>query len=51
MPNLWDVVDVPDRQPGEKGWGQKILAIWRWVLFSDQYLEVVQIGNQCLSGV
>jgi hypothetical protein len=24
MPNLWDAVDLPDRQPGEKGWGQGI---------------------------
>jgi hypothetical protein len=30
MPNLWEVVDLPDRQPGEKGWGQKVMAIWRW---------------------
>jgi hypothetical protein len=30
MPNLWDAVDLPDRQPGEKGWGQKVIAIWRW---------------------
>lgn len=30
MPNLWEVVDLPDRQPGEKGWGQKVVAIWRW---------------------
>ena len=29
-PNLWEVVDLPDRQPGEKGWGQKVVAIWRW---------------------
>jgi hypothetical protein len=29
MPNLWEVVDLPDRQPGEKGWGQKVIAIWR----------------------
>jgi hypothetical protein len=28
--SLWDVVDLPDRQPGEKGWGQKVIAIWRW---------------------
>ena len=28
MPNLWEVVDLPDRQPGEKGWGQKVIAIW-----------------------
>jgi hypothetical protein len=30
MPNLWEVVDLPDRQPGENGWGQKVVAIWRW---------------------
>jgi hypothetical protein len=29
MPNLWEVVDLPDRQPGEKGWGKKVIAIWR----------------------
>jgi hypothetical protein len=30
MPRLWDVVDLPERQPGEKGWGQKVIAIWTW---------------------
>ena len=30
MANLWEVVDLPDRQPGEKGWGQKVVAIWQW---------------------
>ena len=30
MPNLWEVVDLPDRQLGEMGWGQKVVAIWRW---------------------
>src|SRR6202047_2176841 len=30
MPNLWDVVDLTDRQPGEKGWCQKVVAVWRW---------------------
>jgi hypothetical protein len=30
MPNLWEVVDLPERQAGEKGWGQKVVAIWRW---------------------
>lgn len=28
--SLWDVVDLPERQPGEKGWGQKVIAIWTW---------------------
>jgi hypothetical protein len=27
---LWDVVDLPHRKPGEKGWGQKVIAIWTW---------------------
>ncbi len=30
LPNLWDVVDLPGKQPGEKGWGQKIGAVWSW---------------------
>jgi hypothetical protein len=30
MPNLWAVVDLPEKQPGERGWGQKVIAIWRW---------------------
>jgi hypothetical protein len=30
IPCLWDVVDLPGRKPGEKGWGQKVIAIWSW---------------------
>jgi hypothetical protein len=30
LPNLWDVVDLPEKQPGEKGWGRKIGAVWTW---------------------
>jgi len=30
LPSLWDAVTLPERQPGEKGWGQKITAIWTW---------------------
>jgi hypothetical protein len=30
MPCLWNVVDLPERQPREAGWGQKVTAIWRW---------------------
>lgn len=29
-PNLWDVIDLPEKQPGEGGWGQKIGAAWSW---------------------
>jgi hypothetical protein len=28
--SLWDAVDLPEKQPGEKGWGPKISAVWRW---------------------
>lgn len=30
LPCLWDVVDLPGRQPGQKGWGQKVEAVWAW---------------------
>ena len=30
LSSLWDAVDLPDRQPGEKGWGEKISAVWSW---------------------
>ena len=30
MVSLWNVVDLPGCQPGEKGWGQKISALWTW---------------------
>jgi hypothetical protein len=41
LPSLWDVVDLPDRVPGQKGWGKKIEAIWAWknelpALFPDE---------------
>jgi hypothetical protein len=28
--SLWDVTDLPERADGEKGWGQKVIAVWRW---------------------
>jgi hypothetical protein len=30
LPSLWDVVDAPDKQPGEGGWGEKMGLVWRW---------------------
>ncbi len=30
LKSLWDAVDLPEKQPGEKGWGQKISAVWDW---------------------
>ncbi|MCF3650299.1 AlkZ-related protein [Synoicihabitans lomoniglobus] len=29
-PSLWDATDLPEKQPGESGWGQKVQAVWRW---------------------
>ena len=30
LPSLWDVVDAPDKQPGEGGWGEKMGLVWSW---------------------
>ncbi|NNE36388.1 MAG: hypothetical protein HKN13_14220 [Rhodothermales bacterium] len=29
-PSLWENVNLPEKQPGEKGWGQKMEAVWTW---------------------
>ncbi len=29
-PTLWDAVDAPEKQPGEKGWGEKVGKVWTW---------------------
>lgn len=28
--SLWEHVGLPDKQPGEKGWGKKMEAVWTW---------------------
>jgi hypothetical protein len=28
--SLWENVDLPEKQPGESGWGEKISAVWTW---------------------
>ncbi len=30
LPSLWDAVDLPERPPGESGWGPKVQAVWAW---------------------
>src|SRR3712207_709243 len=30
LPSLWDAVDAPDKQPGERGWGDKMGKVWTW---------------------
>ncbi|WOO42798.1 AlkZ-related protein [Rubellicoccus peritrichatus] len=29
-PSLWDNVDLPGKEAVEKGWGEKVTAIWTW---------------------
>lgn len=29
MASLWDVVDAPDKRPGERGHGERAMAVWR----------------------
>ena len=28
--SLYENVDLPEKQPGEKGWGQRVEAVWPW---------------------
>jgi hypothetical protein len=28
--SLYEHVDLPEKQPGEKGWGQRMEAVWPW---------------------
>lgn len=28
--SLWENVDLPEKQSGEKGWGEKMAAVWSW---------------------
>jgi hypothetical protein len=28
--SLWENVDLPEKKPGEKGWGKKMSAVWKW---------------------
>ncbi|MEO0355250.1 MAG: hypothetical protein AAF268_10540 [Cyanobacteria bacterium P01_A01_bin.3] len=30
LPSLWKHVDLPEKQQGEKGWGEKVAAVWDW---------------------
>ncbi len=30
LPSLWEHIDLPEKQKGEKGWGQKVTAVWNW---------------------
>lgn len=30
LPSLWEHVDLPEKQAGEKGWGEKVSAVWDW---------------------
>ncbi|MFZ1729988.1 MAG: hypothetical protein WBQ23_02205 [Bacteroidota bacterium] len=28
--SLWENVDIPEKQEGESGWGEKVSAVWSW---------------------
>jgi hypothetical protein len=30
LTSLYEHVDLPEKQPGEKGWGQRVEAVWPW---------------------
>ena len=30
LTSLYEHVDLPEKQPGESGWGQRIEAVWPW---------------------
>lgn len=30
LPSLWEHVDLPEKQAGDTGWGEKISAVWDW---------------------
>jgi hypothetical protein len=40
--SLWDVTDLPERAQGEKGWGQKVIAIWGWKNEANRIYQVIR---------
>lgn len=30
LPSLWEQIDLPEKQAGETGWGEKVSAVWDW---------------------
>jgi hypothetical protein len=30
LTSLWEHVDLPEKQKGDNGWGEKVTAIWSW---------------------
>ena len=30
LPSLWEHINLPEKQEGEKGWGEKVTAVWDW---------------------
>ena len=46
LKSLWDAVELPDKQPGEKGWGAKVTAIWSWKnQLPAHYLQEIFYGK------
>jgi hypothetical protein len=30
LPSLWEHIDLPEKQEGASGWGEKVTAVWDW---------------------
>ncbi len=51
-PSLWENVDLPGKQSGEKGRGQKVTAVWAWknklpALYPDEiFYGKYEVGTQ-----
>jgi hypothetical protein len=44
--SLWENVDLPDKQPGETGWGRKMEAVWTWkTRLPAQYPQDIYYGK------
>ena len=44
--SLWENVDLPDKQEGESGWGEKMYAVWTWkTRLPTEYPEDIYYGK------
>jgi hypothetical protein len=44
--SLWEHVDLPEKQPGEKGWGKKVEAVWAWkTRLPTEYPDEIYYGK------
>jgi hypothetical protein len=44
--SLYEHVDLPEKQPGESGWGQRVEAVWPWKnQLPAQYPDAIYYGK------